>query len=332
MTRNLRGWVMTDGKPGMENQCLGLAEAVAMETVVKRIAPRFPWTVLPPQLWLRPLAAPGGDGDAVAPPWPDILIATGRQTVALSIAVKRASGGRTYTVQIQNPTVAPAKFDLVVVPRHDHLSGPNVVVTDGALHRVTAARLAAEADRFRAGLADLPRPLVAVLIGGSNRQYRMTAAVTEALAEALLRLVRVHGAGLAVTPSRRTGSENEALLRGKLAGAPAVIWDGTGDNPYFGYLGLADAIVVTSDSVSMASEACSTGKPVYVFDLEGGSRKFREFHSHLRAVGVTRAFAGDLETWDCAPLDDTARVAGIIRRTLRAGAPGQLKSADSGIK
>lgn len=302
----------------MENQCLGLAEALGLDPVVKRVAPRLPWRALPPHLWFGALAAPGPEGDGLAPPWPELLIATGRQTVALSIAIKRRAGRATFTVQIQNPVLSPARFDLVIVPRHDRLTGDNVFVTEGALHRVTPARLATEADRFRDVLAALPRPLVAVLVGGANRQYRMPPAVAEKLADGLRRLAEHHGAGLVVTPSRRTGTDNEAILRRALAGAPAVVWDGAGDNPYFGYLGLADAIVVTGDSVSMVSEACATGKPVYVFDLEGGSDKFYRFHDNLLAHGHTRPFTGVLEPWDSAPLDDTGRAGEEVRRLFAA--------------
>jgi len=314
----IRCWVLTDGKPGMENQCLGLAEALGLDPEVKRVAPRFPWRILPPHLWFQALRAPGPDGDSLSPPWPDLLIATGRQTVALSIAIKRLAGNRVFTVQIQNPVINANRFDLVATPRHDRLTGENVIVTEGALHRITPERLAREAEIFRDRLAGLGRPLVAVLIGGSNGQYRMTRQSTEALANGLADLARDHGVGLMVTASRRTGVENEALLRERLAGLPAEIWDGTGDNPYFGYLGLADAIVVTGDSVSMVSEACATGKPVYVFDLEGGSDKFRRFHENLRERGFTRAFTGKLENWDYKPLRDTAHVADEIRRRIAA--------------
>src|SRR3546814_15726728 len=86
-----------------------------------------------------------------------------------------------------------------------------------------------------------------------------------------------------VTPSRRTGPDNEAILRARLAGLPAEIWDGEGENPYFAYLGLADAILVTADSVNMVCEAASTGKPVYVIALDGSSDKFR---SEARRVGT----------------------------------------------
>ena len=313
-------WVLTDGKPGMENQCLGLAEALGLDPVIKRVAPRFPWRVLPPQLWFAALSAPGPAGDALAPPWPRLLIATGRQTVALSIAIKRLAGPAVFTVQIQNPALAASRFDLVAVPRHDRLEGANVFVTEGAPHRVTAERLTVEAERIRDRLASLPRPLVAVLIGGANRQYRMTETSARRRADGLARLRDVHGAGLAVTASRRTGPENEALLRDRLVGPGVEFWDGAGDNPYFGYLGLADAIVATGDSVSMVSEACSTGKPVHVFDLEGGSAKFERFHENLRARGVTRPFTGELESWTYAPLDDTRHVAAEVQRRLDAAA------------
>ncbi len=312
-------WVLSDGKPGMSNQCIGLAEALDADFAVKTIRPRFPWRFLPPQLWFSPLSAPGSEGDGLNPPWPDLLIATGRQTVALSLAIKRASGGRTFAVQIQNPAFANSRFDLVIAPRHDRLVGDNVITTEGALHRVTAARLADEAERFRSVLADLPRPLVAVLIGGANRQYRFTRDGARRLADGLSNLVRRHGAGLAVTASRRTGEENERLLREALTPLGAYFWDGEGDNPYFGFLGLADAIVVTCDSVSMVSEACATGKPVHVFDLDGGSEKFRRFHDNLRRRGFTRPFTGDMERWSYEPVDDMGRVVDEIRR--RAAPP-----------
>lgn len=313
-------WVVTDGKPGMENQCLGLAEALTEAgqptPVVKRIAPRFPWSALPPAFWLSPLSAPGPAGDRLEPPWPDILIATGRQTVAPALAIKKASGGKTFCVQIQNPVTGRDRFDLLAIPAHDEVTGENVMVTRGALHRVTPQKLDSEAEKFASVLADLPRPLVAVLIGGSNGHYTMTETVTRKLAADLAGLCRRHGAGLAVTASRRTGEANAAILRDSLSTCPAHVWNGAGDNPYFGFLGIADAIVVTADSVSMVSEACATGKPVYVVELDGGSAKFARFHKGLRDAGITRAFDGNLESWTYEKPDDTAKVAAEVLRRL----------------
>ncbi len=311
-------WVVSDGRPGMQNQCLGLAEAVGLPFAVKQIHPRLPWKYLPPLAWPAPLRSLGADSDPMIPPWPRLLIATGRMSVAISIAIRQLSAGRTFTVQIQNPAVSPRHFDLVVPPRHDRLSGPNVIPSRGALHRVTPERLALAAEEFAPAVAHLPRPLIAVLVGGNNSAYRLTEAGTRSLANNLVALAKSSGGGLAVTPSRRTGAANERILREMLADAPAVVWPGTGPNPYFGYLGLADAVVVTCDSVSMVSEAASTGKPVYVFDLKGGSRKFRNFHDGLRTDGITRPFVGELDTWTYAPLDDTTQIAAQVRQLLNA--------------
>jgi hypothetical protein len=311
-------WCLSEGHAGMESQVLGLAEAMGCETVLKSARLRPPWTHMPPALALPPRGALTADSDALDPPWPDILITCGRRCVGLSIALKRRSGGRIFTVHIQDPHVSPARFDLLAVPAHDRLRGENVIATNAAIHRVTRAKLDAAAARLAPALAHLPRPLVAVLVGGSNRRQRLTPDLVRKTCEQLAALARRHGAGLAVTPSRRTGAENEAILREHLAALPAVVWDGTGENPYFGYLGLADAVVATNDSVSMVSEALSTGKPVHVVEIGGGSRRLGAFHHSLREAGLTRPFTGDLERWSYPPPDDTARVAAEVRRRMAA--------------
>lgn len=311
-----RTWVVTDGKPGMENQCLGLADALGGPTLIKRVTLRTPWRLatpyLPGVLWL----GRSDQSDPLNPPWPDLLISSGRQSAGIALAIRRRSRGRTFCVHIQNPGVPFGLFDLVAMPRHDGKDGPNVVVTTGALHRVTAERLAREAARFEAAAAGLPRPLAAVLIGGSNDVYRLTPTLTGELADRLATLARDRGAGLLVTPSRRTGTDNEAILRARLKDLPAVVWDGTGENPYYGFLGLADVVLCTSDSVSMVSEAASTGKPVYIIELAGGSAKFSRFHDHLYEERITRPFAGDLAGWQYRPLADTALVAEAVLRRM----------------
>ncbi|MBU2090964.1 MAG: mitochondrial fission ELM1 family protein [Alphaproteobacteria bacterium] len=313
---NLSCWVMTDGKVGMEIQCIGLAEALGITPVVKRIAPALPWRWLPPSPLWASLAAAGPGGDRLEPPFPDLLIASGRQSAGPAIALRKASGGRTFVVQIQDPKTAPSNFDLMIVPEHDTVRGDNVFRTFGSLNRVTRARLDNEATKFAPALAHLPRPLVTVSVGGSNDRYTLDRAAIDDLCDKLLALTHSQGVGLAVTPSRRTGAENEQRLRERLKDAPAVVWDGSGENPYFGYLGLADYLVVTCDSVNMVSEACATGKPVHVVMLKGGSAKFERFHDAMRAAGYTRPFAGALEDWSYTPLDETARAAAEVKRRL----------------
>ena len=305
----------------MENQCLGLAEALGVVPQVKRIKLRTPWEWLPPRLGMliNPLAGLDGRGDLLTPPWPDLLIATGRRTVAASAMIRRLSG-KTVTVQIQNPHYPVSAFDLVVTPVHDRLRGANVMATAGALHRVTRERLDMAAHEFRSTLAHLPRPLVAVLIGGANSAYRMDPKIIARFAAGLCDLAKTIGCGFAVTPSRRTGEANVAALRQGLAGAPHILWEGEGPNPYFGYLGLADAVIVTSDSVNMVSEACAAQKPVYVYDLPGGSAKFNAFHAAMRDCGAVRPFipgqTRQLESWTPPAIDDTASVARAVKRLL----------------
>ena len=310
-------WVVTDGKVGMEVQCLGLAEALGFDPAVKRIDVRRPWRWLAPALIQDPLARLGSGGDGLAPPWPDVLIGSGRQAIAPSIAIRQASDGETFTIQVQNPVVDPSRFDVVVAPRHDDLEAPNVVTTTGSLNRITPERLAAAAERFGPEVDNLPRPLVTVLLGGNNKAYRMTRHAMRRLGERLAALSRREGAGLLVSPSRRTSAKALGALSGALEEVPARIWDGRGENPYLGFLALADTFVVTADSVNMVCEAATTGKPVYVVDLDGGSRKFRRFHETLRADGITRPFEGGLEEWAYSPLRDTQRAAAEIGRRWR---------------
>jgi mitochondrial fission protein ELM1 len=296
---------------------LGVAESLGLAPVVKRIQLRSPWKQLSPFLRHGLSHAFSPDGDSVKPPWPDILIGTGRASIPASLYARRASRvngvSKTFTVQVQNPVIDPSRFDLVVVPRHDGLTGSNVMTTRGALHRVTPAMLKREAEKFLPHFVHLPSPRIAVLIGGSNSVYQLTPHEMAKLTRQLAALIYTTGGSLIVTPSRRTGTANLTILQAGLAGMRSFIWDGQGTNPYYGMLGIADYILVTCDSVNMVSEACTTGKPVYVIDLAGGSDKFRRFHHSLRDEGLARPFAGHLETWHYLPLNDVKLVADRIQ-------------------
>jgi uncharacterized protein len=309
-------WVVTDGKAGMVNQCVGLAEALDADFEVKRVRLRTPWRDLTPYFRWGGRMQFASDSDALRPPWPDLLIATGRHSVAASILVKRLSRGKTRTVQIQNPVVSLKHFDLVVAPRHDEISGDNVVVTRGALHRVTPWMLREGVEHLAWRLQHLRRPYISVLIGGSNNVYRLGVEEMQSLASRLAQCTRAMNGSLIITPSRRTGAGNRDILKEALIDVPHYLWTGMGENPYFGVLGLGDFIVVTADSVNMVSEAASTGKPVYVAELPGGSPKFDAFHRRLMEEGVTRAFQQTLEPYAYQPLDDVAMVAEKVRALL----------------
>jgi hypothetical protein len=305
-------WVLHDGKAGMASQSLGLAEATGFPFIEKVLTVHRPWSWLPAQLWLSPLTGVSEAGRGLKPPWPDLVIACGRNAAMPALAIRRASGGRTIAAQIQDPRVGHDEFNLMVVPEHDRLRGANVITSKGALNRVTDDKLAAERQRFPE-LVALPRPVLGVLIGGSNRAYRLTLSRLAEIGDAIATAVRQTGGSVVLTPSRRTGAAGIALLRQRLAGLPAAIWDMRSDNPYYAYLANADAFLVTADSVSMVSEAAATGKPVHIVELAGGDRKFSRFHEAMFTAGITRPFRGRIEDWSYPPLDDTLRAGAALR-------------------
>lgn len=316
-------WTLTDGKIGMVNQCLGLAEAIAeaaadADITEKTLSPKAPWRWLPPAIWPPGIDGLGPGSALLKAPWPNIAISCGRHAVGPALAVKARSGGRTFLVHVQHPHVRLSKYDLIAAPRHDRLQGPNVIPITGAMHRVTPSRLVDAATQFRTLTDPLPRPRIAVLIGGSNRSYRMTEAVAEQLGRDLAGIAESSGGGLMVTASRRTGAANEARLRAALEGTPSVFWDNRGANPYFGFLAAADACIVTCDSVNMLTEAAATGKPLHIVELEGGDAKFAAFHRMLYEAGVARPFRGELADWSYTHLDEPARVAAEVLRRIEA--------------
>ncbi|MBV9750781.1 MAG: mitochondrial fission ELM1 family protein [Acetobacteraceae bacterium] len=300
--------ILSEPLAGLQAQALGLAEAAGLQSVVHALHPRAPWRWMAARTWPAPLRAvrlpPLGDG---------VVIGAGGVAARVAAALRRP--GRP-AVQVQHPRMDPARFDLIVVNRHDDLTGPNVIVTRTALHRATPARLAQARAEWEPRLAHLPRPLVAVLVGGSNGRYQLDAAVAEALGAGLAQMMRDDRVGLALTPSRRTSPEALAALHAALDPLGAWIWDGDGENPYFGLLALADAIVVTEDSVSMVSEACATSAPVLLARLPGRSRRIALFNWLLAQDGRVRDFQGRLEMWPTGPLDDTPEAGAALRRLL----------------
>lgn len=301
-------WIVTEGIAGTENQCLGVAEALGMEADVKRIKLNQPWTALSPYLGFeqRNTFAP-----ALEAPWPDLLISSGRKSIAAARYIKKQSGGKTFTVQIQDPRVSPKNFDLVAVPAHDPARGENVIVTTAAPNRLSAEKLEGARKEF-SKFESLPGPRIAVLIGGTSKAYTMTEEITRKLVD---QLGEIEGR-LMITASRRTGEANTTILHDAFDNTEHYLWDGTEPNPYFGFLAWADIILVTADSASMLSEACSTGKPVYMIPLDGGHPRIDKLHENLRKSGCLRVFDGSLDTWTYEPLNDAALIADEIRKRM----------------
>jgi mitochondrial fission protein ELM1 len=226
--------------------------------------------------------------------------------------------------------MAVSAFDRVIVPRHDRLSGPNVIDTLGALNGLGPETIAAAAERWRRALGRLPEPRVAVLVGGPSKSAAFGARALERLCDGLARLA-IDGAGLMVTPSRRTPKAAVERLADTLSGVGGWVWSGVGDNPYPGILGLADAVIVTADSVNMASEAAATGKPVFIAPIDRVDAKIARFHDALAEYGAARPFEGALERWTYPPLREADRVAGEIVALLGAEGGGAWPPASEGV-
>lgn len=319
-------WVVSDGRAGMENQALGLAEALQRllpsVITVKRVRWRAGFDKLPSALkapWMLDASSddPLPKADAL---WPDVWIATGRATLPLSIEAKRRSGGKTFVVQTQDPRWRTGAYDLVVAPRHDGIGGTNVLSITGSPHRISPARLAEGAAAFADTLEPLPHPRVAVLIGGKSRAHDLPEAHAADLADRITAAIEAAGGSLMLTYSRRTPEVAKAAMTARLAHLPGLIWDSEGSNPYFAFLQFADHILVTEDSANMAAEAASTGKPVHILPMVASkpADKFARLHQDLRERSAARPFDGRLERWTYEPLNETERAARIIAERLKA--------------
>jgi mitochondrial fission protein ELM1 len=297
----------------MRAQGFGLVERAGLAGRLCPVRVRPGFSLFPAAYWPAPLLAVArmdvkGCG---------MIAAVGGKSAAVAAALRRPDRP---VVQIQNPRMRLDRFDLVVANHHDEIAGPNVVLSRTAMHGVTPQVLASARAQWAQRLAHLPRPLVAVLMGGSNGRFRLDETVAGVLAQGLREVMQRDCMGLVLTPSRRTDPQARAVLDAALTPLGAWVWDMQGENPYLGLIACADAIIVTIDSVSMISEAVASAAPVYVAGLPGGSRRIELFVRTLMAAGRVRMFDGWVRDWPVAPLDDTAMAAHEMRHRLGLGA------------
>lgn len=299
-----RIWLITDGRAGNRSQARALGDAFG------RLLPvALEEHALELRGWAKPIPPAIAHGLGLAPisysapqlaePWPDLIVGTGRRSAPIVAWLGRRSGRP--AIQLLDPQMPARAFHTVIAPEHDDLTGANVLQSLGSLSPVTPARIA-EACRT-AGLPEATdKPALAVLIGGDGRSWRLDSA---AILDALDRLANDHF--LLVTPSRRTPGPIRASLTEALKGR-GFVWQFSGPNPYPGLLHPAEAVLVTADSVNMASEAASTGKPVHILPVDGLPAKFRKFHQALERHGASRVFAGRIEKWSYPPLAEADRI------------------------
>lgn len=316
-------WVLADDRAGNVGQCLGVAEALGLPFAVKSV--RYTRLGRLPNA-LRGASLLGVTAETAAgltAPWPRVVIAAGRRTAPVARWIKRRSGA--LLAQIMDPGPGGrGEFDLIFVPNHDQAApgGANLHRVTGAPHRVTPAKLAEAAELWRPRFADLPKPWVALIVGGATRHRPFTIAMAAELGTQVADLAARAGGSVLVTTSRRTGAEAEAALLAAIPEPRFVhAWGSAGDNPYFGFLALADAVVVTGESVSMACEACAAPAPVYLYAPPGWVvDKHARLHAELAGLGVARPLAGvtGLAEWPHPPLNAAGDIARVIREKMDA--------------
>ncbi len=276
-------WLIDAYRAGERGQVRALVDALGWPSEVRQLSYRH-HVFLPHllgQASLRGITPAAREG--LQPPWPDLVISSGVRNEPVCRWIRARSGGRTRYVHVGRPWGPLESFDLVVTtPQYRIPVHPNVLQNQLTLHSVTPQRLADARAEWAVPFADLPRPLVTVLVGGNSGPFTLGPRAAARLAQQASELARALGGSLLVTTSART---DEAATRALRAGIEAThyfhAWrSGDAPNPYLGMLAWADRLVVTGDSIGMLSEACATGKPVYMFDLGGmreGSTERRDF-------------------------------------------------------
>jgi len=306
-------WTLSDTRIGIQNQVVGLAEAIArmIPATIQQIHVPRP-NVLTPFLPAKPTTP-------MKPPWPDIVIGCGQASLPYSAAFRKWSGGKTLVVQLQNPRHGLKRFDLIIAPEHDRLEGENVFSIIGSTHRICGQKLNDAKTQFADQLDTLPKPRIAVLIGGKSKRHQLTKPLLKTLCDQLDALAEAN-ISLMISTSRRTPGFARRRLRRKFKSRSNVwFWSGAksdGPNPYFAYLASADAIIVTSDSTNMLCEAATTSAPVLLFRLEGSDGKFADLYAALEKQDQLRPFTGALTSWDVPPFDETRRAAEEVLRRL----------------
>ena len=318
-------WVLADDKLGHTTQSVGLAEALGWPYATKEL--RFnPLNRLSNRiLGAGLLTLDRRHSTPLLPPWPDLVIATGRKTAPVARWIGAQSHGRTRLVQLGRKAADRADdFDLSVtcshfaMPRH-----PRRIETRAPLTAITDRTLQAASERWCHLYGSTPRPHVALIVGGTSALHRLDVETATRMGREVASFASEAGGSLFIVTSPRTGAAAAAALRAGIQGVGRFYeWrPGATDNPYLGCLAVADVLVVTGDSESMLAEAAATSKPLYIYPLpecgNGLRQRLRAWVSgHARQHGNPTGHSGLQLQALCARLIEL----GLVRAPRDIGA------------
>lgn len=309
----LKGLLLTEGMHGMISQAEGLAKALDLDFIHQRIELNNLWKLIPPKF--TPVSLKVYKNFKI--PEFDIIISCGRKSVVSSIYLKKNSAKKIFNIHIQNPKVNLKNFDFVVVPEHDEISGDNVVSTKGAIHYLTEHEINQKKDYLKSFIKNDRRKILTLILGGPTKYYDYSIKNFREIFLILSNLLNQENLQFVVIPSMRTPQNIIDYAKDFFDNNHTIIKN-VDKNAYLSALAISDYIVVTCDSSSMISETALTGKPIYVANIFPKKKdlRFQKFRNLFRELNIIRNLGEPLEIWNYKKLDETRRVANIIKQKI----------------
>ena len=311
----LKGLLLTQGMHGMISQVEGLAKALDLDFIHEKIELNNFWKLFPPKL--TPVSS--NVYKKVESSDFDVIISCGRKSVIPSIHLKKNSNKKVINIHIQNPKVNFKNFDFIVAPEHDGIIGENVINTKGAIHYLTESEINENKDYLNSFIKKDERKIWTLIMGGPTKYYDYSTKNMKHIFTALNKLLKKYDFQLVVIPSMRTPVNTIHYAKEFFGENHTVIID-VDKKAYLSALATAENIIVTCDSSSMISEAALTGKPIYIASIlpKKNDKRFQRFRNLFRELNITRNLGEEVENWNYEKLDETNRVANIIKQKINS--------------
>ena len=309
----LKGLLLTQGMHGMISQVEGLAKALDIDFIHCKVETNKIWKLIPPRF--SPISQ--RVYKKIDQTDFDIIISCGRKSVIPSIHLKSVSNKKIFNIHIQDPKVDFKHFDFIVAPEHDAIEGENVISTKGAIHYLTEQEIVENKEYLNSFIKKDNRKIWALIMGGPTKYYDYSIKNMKNIFTTLYKLLKQYDFQLVVIPSMRTPSNIINYAKEFFGEDHTIIMD-VDKKAYLSALAISEKIVVTCDSSSMISEAALTGKPIYVANIlpKKNDKRFQRFRNLFRELNITRNLGEEVEIWNYEKLDETNRVAKIIKQKI----------------
>ena len=319
-------WLLLDDRAGNREQCLGVGEALGFPFEIKEIRHNFLAKVPNRILGASFIGISSATENISKKPFPDLIISAGRRSAPVAQKIKLLSDTTTKLLHIMWPSITNTKyFDLIAVPNHDSIpNAPNILRIQGSPHRLFPSSEKELKIVWEPRLCSNPSPRIALIVGGSTKNRTFTLSMIHELAHLASEMANSLNGSLLISTSRRTGFLADDLINRVTAPETNFRWGDYGENPYKAFLAVADAIIVTGDSVSMCSEACFSEKPVYIFaPKELITDKHRRFHEELYSLGYAKPIINYMKNpensplnWRHPPLNSAVKIAEKLKNSV----------------